>query len=47
MLSMLVTELVSQPKIFALNADASLNMYTMFVTELVSQPEMSELNADA
>ena len=44
---MSVTELVSQPEMFALNADAPRNMYSMFVTELVSQSEMSALNADA
>ena len=44
---MLVTELVSQPEMSALNADAPLNMFAMNITELVSQPEMSELNADA
>ena len=44
---MLVTELVSQPEMSALNADASLNMRPISVTELVSQPEMSALNADA
>jgi len=44
---MVVTELVSQPEMSALKADASRNMYPMSVTELVSQPEMSALNADA
>ncbi len=47
MFAMFVTELVSQPEMSALNADAPLNMYHMRVTELVSQPEMSALNADA
>jgi hypothetical protein len=42
-----VTELVSQPEMSALNADAHINMYHMSVTELVFQPEMSALNADA
>jgi len=42
-----VTELVCQPEMSALNADAPLNMYTMFVTELVTQPEMSALNVAA
>jgi hypothetical protein len=41
---MLVTELVSQPEMFALNADARSNMVYMLVTELVFQPEMSALN---
>jgi hypothetical protein len=44
---MSVTELVSQSKTSALNADAPSNIYPMFVTELVSQSEMSVLNADA
>ena len=44
---MSVTELVSQPEMFALNADAALNIYSMSVTELVFQPEISALNADA
>jgi hypothetical protein len=44
---MFVTELVSQPEMFALNADARKNIQYMSVTELVSQPEMSALNADA
>jgi hypothetical protein len=50
MFAMFVTELVSQPEMFLLNADAPLmskNMYPMFVTELVFQPEMSALKADA
>ena len=47
MFSMYITELVSQPVMSALNADALLNMYVMCNTELVSQPEMSALNADA
>ena len=42
-----ITELVSQPEMSALKADASRNMLAMSVTELVSQPEMSALNADA
>ena len=45
--SMVVTELVSQPEMSALKADASRNMFAMSVTELVSQPEMSASNADA
>jgi len=44
---MLVTELVSQSEMSALNTDASLNIPNMLVTELVSHPEMSALNADA
>ena len=44
---MSVTELVSQPEMSALNADAPRNMYCMPVTELVFQPEMFALNADA
>ena len=44
---MSVTELVSQPEMFALNADAALNIDPMSVTELVFQPEISALNADA
>ena len=47
MLSMLVTELVSHPLMFALNAVAPKNMEFMFVTELVFHPEMSALNAVA
>jgi hypothetical protein len=47
MLPMSVTELVSQPEMSAVNADATKNMPPMFVTELVFQPEMSALNADA
>ena len=47
MLTMFVTELVSQPEMSALNAVAYSNMPLMSVTELVSQPEMSALNADA
>jgi hypothetical protein len=47
MYSMFVTELVSHPEMFALNADALLNIYRMSVTELVSHPEMSALNTDA
>jgi hypothetical protein len=44
---MYVTELVSHPEMFTLNADAPSNIYPMLVTELVSHPEMSALNADA
>jgi hypothetical protein len=44
---MFVTELVFHPVMFALNADAELNIPPMYVTELVSHPEMSALNADA
>ena len=47
MAPMFVTELVSQPEMSALNADASQNMPCMDVTELVFQPEMFPLNADA
>ena len=47
MYPMFVTELVSQPEMSALNADANINIYPMFVTKLVFQPEMSALNADA
>ena len=47
MAPMFVTELVSQPEMSALNADAPRNMPYMVVTELVSQPKMSALNADA
>jgi hypothetical protein len=44
---MVVTELVSHPEMFALNADAPRNIFPMSVTELVFHPEMSALNADA
>ena len=44
---MSVKELVSQPEMSALNADAPLNMCSMSVTELVFQSEMSASNADA
>jgi hypothetical protein len=44
---MSVTELVFQPEMSALNADAPSNIDHMLVTELVFQPEMSALNADA
>jgi hypothetical protein len=44
---MSVKELVSQPEMSALNADALRNICPMSVTELVFQPEMSALNVDA
>ena len=47
MLTMFVTELVSQPEMSALNAVVYSNICPMFVTELVSQPEMSASNAEA
>ena len=47
MLFMLVTELVSQAEMSALNAVARSNMLPIFVTELVSHAEMSALNAVA
>ena len=43
MYAMSLMELVSQPEMSALNADAPLNISCMSVTELVSQPEMSSL----
>jgi hypothetical protein len=46
MYPMSVTELVFQPEMSALNADAPKNISRMSVTELVFQPEMSALNAD-
>jgi hypothetical protein len=44
---MLVTELVFQPEMSALNACAPENISPMSVTELVFHPEMSALNAEA